>query len=127
MNPLRQLRCFERWLFVEKQWGYRPWISWLFSEIDRFGIEFPYKGDHIIWSWWWRRHGKPKYISIGFSGNGDFGDARFSSLKEIDKMWDEFETRERAADGDIQAKIDVEFLDFTSRIRKDISSKMGFR
>jgi hypothetical protein len=92
VNPLRQLRRFERWLFIEKQWGLRPGISWIFSDVDKHGVEFPYRGDHIIWLWPWRRQGKPKYVSVGFSGNGDFGDASFFTLKEIDKRWDDFET-----------------------------------
>lgn len=55
---------------------------------DRIGVEFPRNGDTVIWLWWWRRNGLPKYISVGFSGNGDFGDARFHTLAEIDKAWD---------------------------------------
>jgi hypothetical protein len=55
---------------------------------DRLGVEFPWKGDTVIWLWWWKRNGLPKYISGGFSGNGDFGDARFRTLAEIDKAWD---------------------------------------
>ncbi len=55
---------------------------------DRLGVEFPWKGDTVIWLWWWRRNGLPKYISVGFSGNGDFGDARFHTLAEIDAAWE---------------------------------------
>jgi hypothetical protein len=55
---------------------------------DRLGVEFPWNGDTVIWLWWWRRNGLPKYISVGFSGNGDFGDARFRTLAEIDKAWE---------------------------------------
>ena len=54
---------------------------------DRLGVEFPWNGDTVIWLWWCRRNGLPKYISVGFSGNGDFGDARFNTLSEIDKAW----------------------------------------
>jgi hypothetical protein len=56
--------------------------------LNRFGVEFPWNGDIVIWLWWWRRDGLPKYISVGFSGNGDFGDARFHTLAEIDAAWD---------------------------------------
>ena len=55
--------------------------------IDKLGVEFPWNGDTIIWLWWWKRNGMPKYISVGFSGNGDFGDARFHTLAEIDAAW----------------------------------------
>lgn len=56
---------------------------------DEFGVEFKHNGDCVIWVWPWRRHGRPKYISIGLSGNGDFGDAHFNSLAELDKAWDQ--------------------------------------
>jgi hypothetical protein len=55
---------------------------------DRLGVEFPWNGDIVIWLWWWRRNALPKYISVGISGNGDFGDARFHTLAEIDAAWD---------------------------------------
>lgn len=57
--------------------------------VDRVGIDFPYTGDTVIWTWPWRRKGLPKYISVGFSGTGDFGDARFHTLAEIRKAWDD--------------------------------------
>lgn len=46
---------------------------------------FYYKGDEIGWNF------KKKYwISIGFSGTGEFGDATFKSLKLLDKAWNEY-------------------------------------
>lgn len=62
---------------------------------DSLGIEFPWKGDTIIWVYPWRRKGKPKYISILLSGNGEFGDVRLNSLKEIDKIWEKIYPYER--------------------------------
>lgn len=58
-------------------------------KLDKFGLEFPYKGDTIIWLWPWRRKNKKnKFISILASGNGEFGDATFKSLREIDEFWE---------------------------------------
>lgn len=56
---------------------------------DRIGVEFCYYGDTLLWVWPWRRCGLPKYISVGFSGTGEFGDARFHTLAEIRKAWDD--------------------------------------
>lgn len=72
------------------------WPRWLWRlvrlclhvSVDRIGIEFTRNGDTVIWLWWWRRNGLPKYISVGFTGNGNLGDARFNTLAEIDKAWD---------------------------------------
>ena len=59
--------------------------------INSLGIMFWHNGDEVIWTWPWKRNKKPKFISLLFSGNGDFGDARFNSLKEIDEFWKEYE------------------------------------
>lgn len=61
----------------------RLWRFLTLTTVDLLGIEFGYKGDSIIWVWPWRRGGRPKFISFLLSGNGDFGDARFHTLKEI--------------------------------------------
>lgn len=61
-------------------------------EADRAGIWFPYRGDTVIWIWPWRRgklKGRP-WISLGFTGNGEFGDARFASLAEIERQWEDY-------------------------------------
>jgi len=70
-------------------------FMFLFITVDRAGIWFPYRGDEVLWTWPWRRReregdnrGRAPFISVGFSGNGDFGDARFWTLKEMDKEWD---------------------------------------
>lgn len=57
--------------------------------IDRVGIDFPHAGDIVIWTWPWCRKGLPKFISVGLSGTGEFGDARFHTLAELRKAWDE--------------------------------------
>lgn len=57
--------------------------------VDRVGIDFAHAGDTVIWTWPWRRNGLPKYISVGFSGTGEFGDARFHTLAELRKAWDD--------------------------------------
>ena len=60
-------------------------------EIDKIGVWFPYKGDTIVWNWPWRhRKIKERFISVSFSGTGEFGDARFYSLEEIDKEWNKY-------------------------------------
>lgn len=80
-----------RWLHDDKKWAYHPSTAWLFAEPHRWGIDFPYKGDEVMWTWPWRRNGQPKYISLAFSGTGEFGDARFNTLQEIDAAWGAFE------------------------------------
>jgi len=51
--------------------------------IGDLGIEFYYKGDNVIWIWPFTREGKDKWASISFC-------CYFSSLKEIDQMWDDY-------------------------------------
>jgi len=58
--------------------------------IDRGGIWFPYKGDEVLWTWPWRRKGLAPFVSVGFSGTGEWGDARFWSLKELDSQWEAY-------------------------------------
>lgn len=58
--------------------------------INRRGIEFRYHDDTLIWSWPWKRKGQPKYISVGASGTGKLGDARFKTLREVKEFWDSF-------------------------------------
>lgn len=71
-------------------------IKFLPLKIDKFGIDLWYKGDTLIWIFPWKRKNKElKWISLTFSGNGDFGDAKFKSLKELNNYWDEFENFER--------------------------------
>jgi hypothetical protein len=68
-------------------------MNWLaivdHTRIDRLGVEFPYRGDTVIWLWPWRRDGLPKILSVGLSGTGEFGVARFNSLRELDLAWQE--------------------------------------
>jgi hypothetical protein len=59
--------------------------------IDKTGLWFYYRGDEVGWIYPWKRKDKKyKWISLNFSGNGEFGDACFKSLKEIDKEWDKY-------------------------------------
>lgn len=55
--------------------------------IDRFGIEFPHKGDTVIYVWPWfsdRKNNKDCiFYSLSFEGY-------FKSLKKLDKMWKEY-------------------------------------
>jgi hypothetical protein len=61
------------------------------------GILFSRKGDEIIYVYpRYRKTKMHKWISLGFSGNGDFGDAYFPSLKKMDEEWDAyFEARKK--------------------------------
>lgn len=58
--------------------------------LSRLGLEFPHRGDSVIWLWPWQRAGKGKFISLGFTGNGEWGDARFGSLAELDRAWEDY-------------------------------------
>lgn len=67
-------------------------VKWLFVSVDSLGIEFFYKGDTVIWLWPWRRKDKRlKFVSVNFSGTGEFGDALFRSLKDLDEAWLDYE------------------------------------
>lgn len=58
--------------------------------ITKLGIEFTHNGDDIIWLWPWKRTDDRKYISLGFTGTGQFGDAKFKTLEEIDAQWEDY-------------------------------------
>jgi len=74
---------FTFWIYSKLEFKYNLYFS-------KVGIEFPYYCGSVIWLYPWRRKGGAKYISIDFSGDGSFGDARFNSLKEIKLAWDNF-------------------------------------
>lgn len=58
------------------------------TAITRAGVEFIYKGDPVIYLWPWHRGPDARpWVSIGLSGTGEFGDARFHSLAEMDRVW----------------------------------------
>lgn len=59
--------------------------------VEKSGIWFWRNGDIILWLWPWRQ-AKHKYVSLMLSGTGEFGDAGFNSLKEIDRVWEEYNT-----------------------------------
>ena len=84
--PRPALRWAHNQAYAEKlmkHWVVRA----IFCTIDKYGIWFPYKGDEVMWKWPWRRKHDPRpFVSLVFSGNGEFGDAAFWSLREIDDM-----------------------------------------
>ena len=66
--------------------------NYLCLKIVKHGIWFWRKGDEVLYLWPWARknHGKGKFVSLLFSGTGEWGDATFSSLKELDSQWEEY-------------------------------------
>lgn len=75
------------------KYKYHVWpIGWITIFFHKYGVEFPWRGDWVIWTWPWNnrneRSVRGKFISVGFSGTGEFGDARFKSLESIDDAWD---------------------------------------
>jgi hypothetical protein len=84
-----------RFFLFKLGWCRTP-LRFLFVTFDRIGIEFYHRGDDIIWLWPWRcRHDPRRFISLGFSGTGEFGDAKFYSIYEIDCLWEKFYEYER--------------------------------
>lgn len=67
------------------------WHQYLVFRLDRSGIWFWRKGDEILYLYPWVRKGKGKFVSLLASGTGEFGDASFFSLKELDKFWENCE------------------------------------
>ena len=62
-----------------------------FWYFDRAGFWFLYHGDEVCWIYPWRRTNKDeKWISLFFSGSGQFGDAVYKTLKDIDDEYDAF-------------------------------------
>lgn len=62
------------------------WDCFHYLAFDKWGIEFDHNGDSIIYRWPWKRPLKyfnRRFISISFQGT-------FKSLKEIDKMWENY-------------------------------------
>jgi hypothetical protein len=56
-----------------------------YIHFNKVGIWFYYRGDEIGWIFPWKRKDKDlKWASLTFSGNGQFGDVCFKSLKDID-------------------------------------------
>ncbi len=79
-----------RYCMFKRLWA-NTWKKWLWASASRTGVEFHHKGDQIIYVWPWKRVNKEhKFISLCFTGNGEFGDVSFKSLAEIDRQWDEF-------------------------------------
>ena len=61
-------------------------IPLLPMSINKRCIWFYYKGDEIGLIHFWRRS-QFKWISMLWSGTGEFGSASFRSLKELDNYW----------------------------------------
>lgn len=57
--------------------------------VGKSGIWFRYEGDEVLRLW--KKKGKFRYISLLCSGTGEFGDAMFEKLSDIDKFWDEYD------------------------------------
>jgi hypothetical protein len=68
------------------------WHQYLVFKLDGSGIWFGREWDEILYVWPWKRNGKGKFVSLLASGTGEFGDASFSSLKELDQFWESLET-----------------------------------
>jgi len=62
-------------------------------QITKAGIWFYYKGDTVLWRWWWRRNSvqPPNYI-VPQQGKyvSTLCESCFNSLKEMDNFWDEY-------------------------------------
>jgi hypothetical protein len=70
------------------------WGNYLCLKLEKHGIWFWYKGDEVLYLWPWARknHGRGKFISLLASGTGEWGDAQFHSLKELDEFWEKCST-----------------------------------
>ena len=81
------------------------WGNLLCVNFVKHGIWFWRKGDELMYVYPWVKPHGGKFISMLFSGNGDFGDAVFNSLKELDRSWDDWQ--------DLSAKVkDSELIPF---------------
>lgn len=89
-----------RWAY-EQAYAEKLMKHWIvraiFCSVDGLGIWFPYNGDEVLWLWPWERQeregdnrGKAPFISLGFTGTGEWGDAKYWTLQELDRHWDEY-------------------------------------
>ncbi|MEK6882233.1 MAG: hypothetical protein AABY22_21625 [Nanoarchaeota archaeon] len=79
-----------RFLLFKMRMCFPPWC-FLFSRPCKAGIWFFWKGDEVLWKWpWYCKNRKHKLVSLELSGTGEFGDACYSSLKELDNAWNEY-------------------------------------
>ncbi len=105
------------WAYRQAQWERlldTP-AGLLFTVTDSTGIWFSYRGDEVLWLWPWRREGRGAYVSVCASGNAEFGDVHFSSLKEMDEYWSEVGeafTRMDAVQAEMGAAIQSDYDDF---------------
>lgn len=95
-----------KWSFLTKE-GRAQWKSLIYRiyinifgiflrikllplSIDKRGIWLYYKGDEIYYKYYWKRKNKnDKWISLNFSGTGEWGDAIFSTLESMNEAWNE--------------------------------------
>ena len=62
-------------------------------EITKSGVWFYYKGDTVLWRWWWRRNPpQPRNCVMRQQGKyvSSLCESCFNSLKEIDNFWEEY-------------------------------------
>lgn len=82
---------------IEVARGEKSWISPKIAQsiltfhISKGGIWFYYKSDEVIWVFPWKRIAPNKvYVSLGFSGTGEWGDAYFPTLRSMDEAWEAY-------------------------------------
>ena len=85
LNGFRQWRSLFYRIYINI-FGLFLRIPILPLSFDKIGFDFWYKGDEVIWSW-----KKKKWISVGFSGTGEFGDVCFNTLKDLEAEWNNYE------------------------------------
>jgi hypothetical protein len=52
--------------------------------VSKFGIDFKWNGDEVVWIFPWRRRIKKlKFLSVGFG-------VCYESLKDIDQEWEDY-------------------------------------
>jgi hypothetical protein len=98
LKPLLQFRSLKAeltakafaWVRSKSNHHVYPW-GWVTCIFHRFGVEFPWNGDGVIWTWPWmeptQRKTLGKYISITFTGDAKLGPARYKSLAMLDRAW----------------------------------------
>ncbi len=58
---------------------------------SKLGIDFHCYFDDVVYKWPWKQQNEyDKWISLGFTGTGEFGDMTYPDLKSIRKDWEEY-------------------------------------
>lgn len=70
------------------------WANLVCFNLAKNGVWFWRKGDELMWLYpWARKHYEGrKFLSLLATGTGQFGDAAFYSLKELDSYWKKVES-----------------------------------